>query len=113
MLFPGKEVVERLRTQFPVGCRIVLDEMNDPYRHIPAGTQGVCHGVDDAGSVMAAWDCGSSLSVAYGADRAHRVASEAEIRESLNWRASARERPQEADTAPGAARCWNPLSVMP
>ena len=34
---------------------------------------------------MAAWDCGSSLSIAYGADRAHRVASEEEIKVSLNW----------------------------
>lgn len=85
MLYPGKEVVERLRRQYPNGCRIVLDEMADPYRHIPSGTQGICHGVDDAGSVMAAWDCGSSLSVAYGADRAHRVASEAEIKVSLEW----------------------------
>ena len=32
---------------------------------------------------MCAWDCGSSLSVAFGADRAHRVASEDEIKVSL------------------------------
>ena len=31
--FPDRETVARLREQFPVGCRIVLDEMNDPYRH--------------------------------------------------------------------------------
>lgn len=86
MLYPGKEAVERLRKQFPVGCRIVLDSMEDPYRHIPAGTQGVCHGVDDAGSLLTVWDDGNgSLSVAYGADRAHRVASEAEIKVSLDW----------------------------
>ena len=42
-------------------------------------------GVDDAGNEMANWDCGSSLSVAYGADHAHRVASEDEIKVSLNW----------------------------
>ena len=85
MDFPSKEVVERLREQFPKGCRIVLDCMTDPYHHIPAGTQGVCHGVDDVGSLLTAWDCGSSLSVAYGADRAHRVASEDEIKVSLDW----------------------------
>lgn len=85
MLYPSKEVTERLRRQYPKGCRIVLDSMDDPYVTIPSGTQGVCHGVDDAGNLMAAWDCGSSLSVAYGADRAHRVASEDEIKVSLNW----------------------------
>lgn len=86
MMFPDKAVVERLREQFPVGCRIVLDSMDDSYVTIPPGTQGVCHGVDDVGSVMCSWDDGNgSLSVAYGADHAHRVASDAEIKVSLNW----------------------------
>ena len=83
--FPDRETVARLREQFPVGCRIVLDEMNDPYRHIPAGTQGICRGVNDAGSVLAQWDCGSFLSVVFNVDRAHRVATEDEIKTSLNW----------------------------
>ena len=47
--------------------------------------QGVCRGLDDAGNIMACWDNGSSLSVAYGADKCHRVASESEIKESLDW----------------------------
>ena len=85
MMFPDRAVVERLREQFPAGCRIVLDAMDDPYYHIPPGTQGVCHGVDDVGSLLTTWDCGSSLSVAYGADQAHRVASDAEIKVSLDW----------------------------
>ncbi len=85
MKFPDQETVRRLREEFPVGCRIVLDSMDDPWTKIPIGTQGVCRGVDDAGSIMCSWDSGSSLSVAYGADCAHRVASEEEIRASLNW----------------------------
>ena len=85
MKFPDRETVARLRREFPAGCRVVLDEMDDPYVKIPAGTQGTCRGVDDAGSIMVSWDCGSSLSVAFGADRAHRVASDAEIKESLGW----------------------------
>ena len=85
MSFPDRETVKRLREQFPTGCRIVLDEMEDPYVHIPVGTQATCMGVDDAGNILASWDCGSSLSVAYGADRAHRVASDAEIKVSLDW----------------------------
>lgn len=86
MMFPDRATIDRLREQFPKGCRIVLDAMDDPFHHIPPGTQGVCHGVDDAGGVMTAWDDGNgSLSVAYGADRAHRVASEEEIKVSLNW----------------------------
>lgn len=71
--FPSKETVERLRKAYPVGCRVMLDDMDDPYTKIPIGTLGTCRGVDDAGSIMVSWDCGSSLSVVYGADRCHRV----------------------------------------
>ena len=85
MNFSDRKTVDYLRQQFPVGCRIVLDHMDDPFVSIPPGTQGTCRGVDDAGNVMVAWDCASSLSIAFGADRAHRVASEEEIRVSLNW----------------------------
>ena len=106
MTFPDREMVKRLREQFPTGCRIVLDSMNDPYVTIPPGTQGVCHGVDDAGSVMAAWDCGSSLSIAYGADRAHRVASDAEIKVSLDWMGKRQRKATEGGHCP---RCGKPL----
>ena len=98
MMFPDRAVVKRLREQFPKGCRIVLDSMDDPYHFIPPGTQGVCRGVDDVGSVMCSWDDGNgSLSIAYGADRAHRVASDAEIKVSLDWLG---ERQREATSAP-------------
>lgn len=83
--FPNRNIVEQLRREYPAGCRIVLDGMDDPYRKMPVGLQGTCWGVDDAGNIMANWDNGSSLSVAYGADRCHRVASEAEVKESLDW----------------------------
>ena len=52
MKFPDRETVARLRREFPAGCRVVLDEMDDPYVKIPVGTQGTCQGVDDAGSIM-------------------------------------------------------------
>jgi len=85
MNFPNRETVERLRRTYPVGCRIVLDEMDDPYTKIPIGSQATCTGVDDAGNIMCAWDCGSSLSIAYGADRCHKVSTEAEAKVTLDW----------------------------
>ena len=85
MRFPGKETVENLRSTYPAGCRIVLDEMDDPYARIPVGTQATVTGVDDAGNIMCAWDCGSGLSVAYGADRCHKVATEQEAKVTLDW----------------------------
>lgn len=68
----SRETVLHLRAQYPVGCRVVLDEMND--RHAPKiGTKGTVRGVDDIGSIMVVWDNGSTLSVVYGEDRCHRI----------------------------------------
>ena len=85
MMFPSRETVERLRKEYPTGCRIVLDEMDDPYTRIPIGAQATCQGVDDAGNILCAWDCGSGLSIAYGADRCHRIRTEEEAKTTLDW----------------------------
>jgi len=85
MRFPDRETVERLRREYPVGCRIVLDEMDDPYTKIPVGSQATVTGVDDAGNILCSWDMGSSLSIAYGADRCHRVSTEEEAKVTLAW----------------------------
>ena len=84
MRIPTKKELEKLRKEFPKGCRIVLDVMDDVQAPKP-GIQGVCRGVDDAGNILVSWDGGGSLNVAYGADTCHRVASEEEIRQSLDW----------------------------
>ena len=62
MRIPTKSELEKLRKEFPKGCRIVLDSMDDPQAPV-AGTQGVCRGVDDAGNILASWDGGGSLNV--------------------------------------------------
>jgi hypothetical protein len=85
MRFPDRETVERLRREYPAGCRIVLDEMDDPYTKVPVGSQATVTGVDDAGNIMCAWDMGSSLSIAYGADRCHKVSTEEEAKVTLDW----------------------------
>lgn len=69
MRFPSKEPVESLRKRYPIGCRVELTQMDDPQAP-PLGTKGTVRGVDDIGSIMVAWDTGSSLSVAYGEDYA-------------------------------------------
>lgn len=65
--FPSREIVERIRRQYPVGSRVELVKMDD-LQAPPVGTKGTVRGVDDIGSVMVAWDNGSGLSVAYGVD---------------------------------------------
>ena len=72
MRFPSKEVVERIRREFPSGTRVELLQMDDPQAP-PIGTQGTVMGVDDIGSIMVAWDNGSGLSVALGEDLCRKV----------------------------------------
>ena len=72
MRFPSKEVVERIRKEFPSGTRVELLRMDDPQAP-PIGTQGTVLGVDDIGSIMVSWDNGSGLSVAFGEDLCRKV----------------------------------------
>ncbi len=67
MYFPSKEIVEELRKRYTPGTRVELCRMDD-FQAPPIGTHGTVRGVDDAGSIMVAWDNGSGLSVAYGED---------------------------------------------
>ena len=72
MQFPSKTIIESMRNQFPVGCRVELLKMDDPQAP-PIGTQGTVIGVDDIGSIMVRWDTGCGLSFAYGEDKCRRV----------------------------------------
>jgi hypothetical protein len=72
MRFPSKEVVERIRSEYPVGTRVELVRMDDPQAP-PVGTKGTVLGVDDIGSIMVAWDNGCGLSVAFGEDLCRKV----------------------------------------
>ena len=60
-------IIESLKKQFPVGSRVELIKMDDKQAP-PIGTRGTVKGVDDIGSIMVAWDNGSSLNVIYGED---------------------------------------------
>ena len=70
--FPSKETVERIRNQYPVGCRVELVRMDD-VQAPPTGTKGTVRGVDDTGSVMVRWDNGSGLNVVFGEDYAVKI----------------------------------------
>ena len=67
-----RETVERLRREYPAGCRVELVQMDD-VQAPPIGTKGTVRGVDDIGSIMVRWDNGCGLSVAYGEDRCRRI----------------------------------------
>ena len=71
--FPPREIVERLRLQYPAGCRVELVFMDDPYARLKPGDQGTVIAVDDSGTVHIDWDNGSGLGAAYGADVIRRI----------------------------------------
>ena len=62
MNFKSREEVEHIRKLYPVGTRIVLKHLNDPYRTVPSGTVGEVTHVDDIGQIH--WiGCGLALNV--------------------------------------------------
>lgn len=72
MQFPSKEIVERIRSEYPVGTRVELVRMDD-VQAPPVGTKGTVWGVDDTASLMVHWDNGSSLHVVYGEDIVRKI----------------------------------------
>lgn len=75
MPYPSKEIVERLRREYPLGTRVELVRMDD-IQAPPIGTHGTVIGVDDIASIMVRWDNGGSLSVAFGQDECRKVTKE-------------------------------------
>ena len=71
-MFVKREIVERLRRQYPAGTRVKLVRMEDEQAP-PIGTCGTVLGVDDLGSIMVSWDNGGSLSVVYGEDLCKKI----------------------------------------
>ena len=72
MMFPKKEIVERIRKEYPKGARVRLVRMDD-IQAPPIGTEGTVIGVDDTASIMVAWDNGSSLNVIYNEDKCIKI----------------------------------------
>lgn len=67
MKFPSREIVERIRREYPAGTRVELVQMDDAQAP-PVGTKGTVKGVDDTGSLLMRWDNGSGLNVVYRED---------------------------------------------
>lgn len=70
--FPSRETVERVRKQYPIGCRVELIRMDDVGAP-PIGTRGTVRYIDDIGSLGVIWDNGSSLQVVYGEDLCRKI----------------------------------------
>lgn len=70
-------LLKALRSQYPVGARVELIHMDDPYnRKLVPGCKGTVRCVDDVGTIHVSWDCGSSLGVVYGEDSCRVIKEE-------------------------------------
>ena len=72
MMFPSRDIVNRVREEYPAGTRVELVRMDD-FQAPPIGTLGTVIGVDDTGSIMVSWDNGSSLNVIYNVDKCIKI----------------------------------------
>ena len=72
MIFPDQKIVEKLRNEYPDGCRIELLKMND-VQAPPVGTRGTVFGVDDTGNITALWENGSALGIINEEDQNKKI----------------------------------------
>lgn len=72
MRIPTRAELEELRKTYPNNTIVRLLQMDD-IQAPPVGTEGVVHGVDDAGSLIVHWENGSSLNVIFGVDRVEKI----------------------------------------
>lgn len=73
---PSRALVDRVKAMYPVGTRVELVEMEDPYRRLPVGLKGTVKEVDDIATVHIAWDNGCTLGAVYGVDQIKKVMEE-------------------------------------
>ena len=72
-MYIDRNLVQRMKEQYPAGTRIELDYMGDDPRPIEPGTRGTVRVVDDMGTVHCDFDNGRRLGLVPGEDSFHAI----------------------------------------
>ena len=72
-MYIDKDLVQRMKEQYPPGTRIELDYMGDDPSPIAPGTRGTVRVVDDMGTVHCNFDNGRRLGLVPGEDSFHII----------------------------------------
>lgn len=72
-MYIDRNLVQRMKDQYPPGTRIELDYMGDDSRPIAPGTKGTVRIVDDMGTVHCDFDNGRRLGLVPGEDSFHTI----------------------------------------
>ena len=81
----NREMLAFLRKQYPVGTRIRLDYMQDPYAPVEAGMTGKLDYIDDAGQFHMKWDNGRALALIPGVDSFTVLPPELSMTKLYRW----------------------------
>lgn len=71
-----RRISESTKKLYPLGTRIELISMNDPYAPVTSGTRGTVKFVDSMGTIFPEWDNGRSLGVVPGEDSFRKLSQE-------------------------------------
>ena len=72
-MFVDRNLVQRMKEQYPVGTRIILDFMGDDFHPIAPGTKGTVRVVDDMGTVHCDFDNGRRMGLIPDEDSFHTI----------------------------------------
>lgn len=81
--FLSQKQVERIKKQYPVGTRIEMVSMEDPFSPIEPGAQGTVDCVDDVGTLHCKFDNGRTLGVIPGEDSFKTIPKEQNQSQSM------------------------------
>lgn len=65
--------LKALRERYPVGTRILLIHMDDPYTSLVPGDTGTITGCDDLSTLQMIWDSGSTLGIIPSVDKFEKL----------------------------------------